>query len=68
MNTQCGSIYSKKFQKVLAKQGLKFKLSTKVIDAKINADGKVEVIVEPSAGGAQETVLDRLADKSQGLI
>jgi hypothetical protein len=35
---------------------MKFKLSSKVISAKKNADGKVDVVVEPAAGGAQETV------------
>lgn len=49
-------ISSKSFQKTLQKQGMKFKLSTKVISAKKNAEGKVDVVVEPSAGGAQETV------------
>jgi pyruvate/2-oxoglutarate dehydrogenase complex dihydrolipoamide dehydrogenase (E3) component len=59
----------KKFQKILAKQGIKFKLSTKVIDAKLNADGMVEVIFEPSAGGSQESVtilLDTFEMISQG--
>ncbi|TPX45779.1 dihydrolipoyl dehydrogenase [Synchytrium endobioticum] len=45
---------SKSFQKILAKQGLKFKLNTKVISAKKNASGKVDVLVEPAAGGPQE--------------
>ncbi|KAJ3127346.1 dihydrolipoamide dehydrogenase precursor [Nowakowskiella sp. JEL0407] len=43
------------FQKILAKQGTKFKLSTKVISAKKNASGKVDVVVEPAAGGPQES-------------
>jgi hypothetical protein len=47
---------SKAFQKTLQKQGMKFKLSTKVISAKKNAAGKVDVVVEPAAGGPQETV------------
>ncbi|KAJ1532449.1 hypothetical protein HK096_006728 [Nowakowskiella sp. JEL0078] len=42
------------FQKILSKQGNKFLLSTKVISAKKNANGKVDVIVEPAAGGPQE--------------
>ncbi|KAJ3254584.1 dihydrolipoamide dehydrogenase precursor [Boothiomyces macroporosus] len=41
---------AKNFQKTLQKQGIKFKLSTK------NADGKVDVVVEAAAGGAQETL------------
>ena len=48
---------AKAFQKTLTKQGMKFKLSTKVISAKKNADGKVDVVVEAAAGGAQETVI-----------
>jgi dihydrolipoamide dehydrogenase len=47
---------AKSFQKVLQKQGMKFKLATKVISAKKNASGKVDVVVEPAAGGAQETL------------
>ncbi|TPX32473.1 dihydrolipoyl dehydrogenase [Synchytrium microbalum] len=45
---------SKAFQKSLTKQGMKFKLNTKVISAKKNAAGKVDVVVEAAAGGAQE--------------
>lgn len=44
------------FQKTLQKQGMKFKLGTKVISAKKNASGKVDVIVEPAQGGPQETI------------
>jgi dihydrolipoamide dehydrogenase len=47
---------AKSFQKVLQKQGMKFKLATKVVSAKKNASGKVDVVVEPAAGGAQETL------------
>jgi dihydrolipoamide dehydrogenase len=47
---------AKAFQKVLQKQGVKFKLSTKVISAKKNANGKVDVVVEPATGGNQETI------------
>ena len=32
---------AKTFQKIMAKQGMSFKLSTKVISAKKNSDGKV---------------------------
>ena len=49
-------LYRKNFQKIMQKQGIKFRLSTKVISAKKNAEGKVDVVVEPSAGGPQETV------------
>jgi dihydrolipoamide dehydrogenase len=34
---------------------MKFKLGTKVISAKKNAKGKVDVVVEPAKGGPQET-------------
>jgi dihydrolipoamide dehydrogenase len=47
----------KAFEKILKKQGLNFKLSTKVISAKKNGNGKVDVIVEAAKGGKQETVM-----------
>ncbi len=47
---------AKSFQKVLGKQGMKFKMSTKVVSAKKNAAGKVDIVVEPSKGGPQEKV------------
>lgn len=47
---------AKAFQKTLTKQGMKFKLSTKVISAKKNGNGKVDVVVEPASGGPQETL------------
>ena len=43
------------FQRGLNKQGLKFKMSTKVTGAKSTKDG-VELTVEPAAGGAAETL------------
>jgi dihydrolipoamide dehydrogenase len=45
----------KTFERVLGKQGLKFKLSTKVTAAKLADDG-VELTVEPAKGGAPETL------------
>lgn len=39
------------FQRTLGKQGMKFKLGTKVNSAKI-AGGKVQLAVEPAKGGA----------------
>ncbi len=45
-----------KFQQILAKQGMKFKLSTKVVKSEVGAAG-VKLTVEPSKGGAAE-VLD----------
>jgi pyruvate/2-oxoglutarate dehydrogenase complex dihydrolipoamide dehydrogenase (E3) component len=45
----------KQFQKSLTKQGLKFKLSTKVLSAE-KKDGKVIVTTEAAKDGKQETV------------
>ena len=45
----------KTFERVLGKQGLKFKLSTKVMSAVAGETG-VEVVVEPAKGGASETL------------
>lgn len=46
---------SKTFQKSLAKQGIKFKLNTKVLSAD-KQDGKVIVKTEAAKGGKEETV------------
>ena len=46
---------AKTFQRALAKQGIAFKLSSKVTGAKTLADG-VALSVEPVAGGASETL------------
>lgn len=46
---------AKEFQKVLKKQGFKFKLSTKVDSAVAHADG-VTLTVSPSAGGDAEII------------
>lgn len=43
------------FKKSLEKQGLKFKMSTKVTSA-VNTGGAVDLTLEPSAGGAAEAV------------
>lgn len=48
---------AKAFQKTLSKQGIKFKLSTKVISAKKTLDGKAEVQVESASGGKPETMV-----------
>ena len=45
----------KQFQKLLAKQGLKFKLNTKVLSAE-KKGGKIYLQAEPAKGGAEETV------------
>ena len=47
--------HSKQFQRLLAKQGLKFKLNTKVLSAD-KKDGKVYLQAEPAKGGNAETV------------
>ena len=46
---------SKAFQKILTKQGLKFKLDTKVTGAE-RSDGTIRVNVEGAKGGKNETV------------
>ncbi|KAF9511503.1 hypothetical protein BS47DRAFT_1346660 [Hydnum rufescens UP504] len=46
---------SKAFQKILTKQGIKFKLNTKVIGAE-KVDGKLQVQVEAAKGGKEETL------------
>jgi dihydrolipoamide dehydrogenase len=46
---------AKTFQRILTKQGVKFKLGTKVTAAKASKTG-VALTVEPSAGGAAETL------------
>jgi dihydrolipoyl dehydrogenase len=43
------------FQRILAKQGMKFQLSTKVVGVEKKGDGLV-VTVEPAAGGAQAKI------------
>lgn len=44
---------SKEFKKLLEKQGIKFKLSTKVVSVKAEKKA-VNLVLEPSAGGDQE--------------
>jgi len=45
---------ARQFQRILAKQGMTFKLSSKVTALKRNASG-CSVTIEPAAGGAEET-------------
>ncbi|HEX3810259.1 MAG TPA: dihydrolipoyl dehydrogenase [Rhizomicrobium sp.] len=45
----------KQFQRILAKQGIKFQLSTKVVGVQKKSDG-LAVTVEPASGGAQTTI------------
>ena len=51
MDTEVGQA----FQKILGKQGMKFKLKTKVTGAKKAKDG-VTLTLEPASGGATETL------------
>jgi len=46
---------AKQFQKILAKQGIKFKLNTKVLSAE-KKDGKVFLQTEAAKGGKEETL------------
>jgi len=52
---------SKQFQRILSKQGLKFKLNTKVLSAE-KKDGKVLLAAESAKDGKQETVRLELPD------
>jgi dihydrolipoamide dehydrogenase len=45
----------KAFERVLGKQGLKFKLNTKVTSAKVQGDG-VELTIEPAKGGEPQAL------------
>ncbi|KAJ7065918.1 dihydrolipoyl dehydrogenase [Mycena belliarum] len=47
---------SKQFQRLLAKQGLKFKLNTKVVSAEKSENGKVFLKMEAASGGKEETL------------
>ncbi|XP_048863287.1 LOW QUALITY PROTEIN: dihydrolipoyl dehydrogenase, mitochondrial [Brienomyrus brachyistius] len=47
---------SKNFQRILQKQGMKFKLSTKVMGAAKRPDGQIDVTMEAAAGGKSETL------------
>jgi len=47
--------YRKQFQKILAKQGVKFKLNTKVLSAD-KVDGKVLVKTRSAKGDKEDTV------------
>jgi len=47
---------AKDFQRILKKQGIDFKLGTKVISATAKPGGGATLVVEPVKGGAQETI------------
>lgn len=53
--TAVADVRSKQFQKILQKQGFKFKLNTKVISAERNGD-TVSLKVDAAKGGKEETV------------
>lgn len=46
----------KQFQRILTKQGITFRLSTKVTGVEVGKKGGATVTVEPAAGGAAETL------------
>lgn len=46
---------TKKFQQILKKQGLKFKLKTKCVSSEVLPNGKVQLSMEPSKGGDVKT-------------
>ena len=48
-------VFSKQFQKLLSKQGLKFKLNTKVVSADTSGE-KIVIKTEAAKGGKEETV------------
>mmetsp|Transcript_23095 Transcript_23095/g.37997 ORF Transcript_23095/g.37997 Transcript_23095/m.37997 type:complete len:500 (+) Transcript_23095:119-1618(+) len=47
---------SKTFHRILQKQGLKFKMGTKVLKAEYKDDQTVALTVQPSKGGPEETI------------
>ncbi|XP_037692307.1 dihydrolipoyl dehydrogenase, mitochondrial [Choloepus didactylus] len=47
---------SKNFQRVLQKQGFKFKLNTKVTGATKKSDGNINVLIEAASGGKAEVL------------
>ncbi len=60
-------LHSKSFQRILTKQGLKFKLNTKVMGAE-KKDGKVVLQVEAAKGGKAEEVSKRLVLSRQTYL
>ena len=46
---------AKNFQRILTKQGMTFKLSSKVVGVE-RKNGALQVVIEPAAGGARETI------------
>lgn len=52
MDTELGD----KFKAILVKQGMKFRMGSKVTKSVVNANGTVNLSVEPSKGGASENL------------
>jgi len=48
----------KQFQKILTKQGMKFKLNTKVLSAEKSSSGKISLSLESAKGGSSSTLDD----------
>ncbi|XP_046913356.2 dihydrolipoyl dehydrogenase, mitochondrial [Dermatophagoides farinae] len=57
---------AKKFQQILTKQGLKFKLNTKVLSANKVSDDQVEIQIESAKGGKAETLTSNVLLVSVG--
>ena len=65
--THIRQLIRKQFQKILQKQGLKFKLNTKVLGAE--QDGEtIKLKVEAAKGGKEETVSSEHADQQVLLL
>uniref|UniRef100_A0A5F9DL56 Dihydrolipoyl dehydrogenase n=1 Tax=Oryctolagus cuniculus TaxID=9986 RepID=A0A5F9DL56_RABIT len=59
---------SKNFQRILQKQGFKFKLNTKVTGATKKPDGKIDVSIEAASGGKAEVITcDNLGLEELGI-
>ena len=59
MRITADGCYSKQFQRLLAKQGLKFKLNTKVTSAE-KKDGKVVLAIEGAKDGKSDSVSSKV--------
>jgi len=59
---------SKSFQRILKKQGFKFKMNSKVTSSSVGADGKVTIKYEPSKGGAEKEITADVVLVSTGRV
>jgi dihydrolipoamide dehydrogenase len=57
---------AKEFQKILKKQGLEFKLNTKVLSASVKPGGGAEVVIEDAQGGNKQTLTSDIVLVSVG--